>query len=109
MVLAASKIAFNIVWSDIAKYNKVIINLGPFHVICSYLNTRGKMVSASGFEDIVIESNICASGSIHQVLSGKHFNSATRVHQLVLSALEQLLIDEFVQRNEIIPRAFDAL
>jgi len=55
------------------------------------------MVLGSGFEDVVIESGICSSGSIAQVLSGKHYNRAVRVHQLMMIAVDQLLMEHFVQ------------
>ena len=56
-----------------------------------------RMVVGSGFEDVVIESGVCSSGSIAQVLSGKHYNRAVRVHQLMMIAVDQLLMEKFVQ------------
>jgi len=44
--------------------------------MCSYMGSLGKMMCESGFEDIVIEAGLCASGSIEQVTSGKHYNRA---------------------------------
>ena len=38
-------------------------------------------------------SRICASGSINQVLNGKHFNRAIRVHQHMLEAINRLILD----------------
>jgi hypothetical protein len=49
----------------------------------------------SGFDDILIESGICASGSIEQVLSGKNYNRALGVHKCVTEALESLLLRAF--------------
>ena len=43
------------------------MNLGPFHIMCYYLGSLGKMMCESGFEDIVTEAGLCASGSIEQV------------------------------------------
>lgn len=55
----------------------------------------GKEIVGSGFEEIVIESGVCASGSLAKVVSGKHYNRAMRVHKLVLEALERLLFESF--------------
>jgi len=96
MDLAAAKIAYNIVWDDHERYSKVIMHLDAFHTTCSYLGAIGKMMSGRGFEDIVMESGLCACGSIEQVLSGKHNNRSTRVHQRMLVALEQLIFEAFI-------------
>ena len=46
----------------------------------------------SGFEEVLIESGICARGLIEQVLTGKHYNDALRVHKVVYEALERILL-----------------
>lgn len=95
MDLAAAKIAYDLIWGDRDLYEKVIVNLGPFHTMCSYMGAIGKMMSGSGFEDIVVEAGLCASGSIEQVMSGKHYNRSVRVHQRMLDALERMLLTSF--------------
>ena len=95
MDLAAAKIAYDLIWGDRDLYEKVIVNLGPFHTMCSYMGAIGKMISGSGFEDIVVEAGLCASGSIEQVMSGKHYNRSVRVHQRMLDALERMLLTSF--------------
>jgi len=57
-------------------------------------------MSSSGFEDILIESGVCASGSIDQVMSGKHYNRSMRVHMLMLDAMERVLMEVFVDMHE---------
>ena len=54
------------------------------------------MLTGSGFEDILIEAGVCASGFIDKVISGKHFNRAMRIHQHMLDVLERICLDEFV-------------
>jgi hypothetical protein len=93
--LAAAKIAFNIVWDNPERFKDVFIHLGAFHIMCSYMGALGKMMTGSGFEETVINSGVCASGSIHQVMSGKHYNRAVRVHKLMVDAIGRLLIDSF--------------
>ena len=69
MDLAAAKIAYDIVWNEPVKYATVIIHLGAFHTMCSYMGSLGKMMTGSGFGEVLIESGICASGSIEKVMS----------------------------------------
>ena len=69
--------------------------MGVFHTTRSYLGALGKLLHCSGFEEILVESGSCASGSINKVMSGKHYNRATRVHKLTLEALEGLLLKKF--------------
>ena len=47
------------------------------------------------FEDILIHSGICASGSIEKVMSGKYYNSVMHVHKRMLQALERLFIEKY--------------
>ena len=52
-------------------------------------------MKGSGFAEIVIEAGICASGSLENVMSGKHYNRALRVHRYVLEGLQRLLMQRF--------------
>jgi hypothetical protein len=101
MDLAAAKLAYDIIWDGRERFSKVILNLGAFHTRCSYMGSLGKMMTGSGFEDILIESGLCASGSINQVMSGKHYNRAMRVHQRMLDALERLMLETFFEKKSV--------
>eukprot|EP00745_Piridium_sociabile_P026705 TRINITY_DN42673_c0_g1_i18.p1 TRINITY_DN42673_c0_g1~~TRINITY_DN42673_c0_g1_i18.p1 ORF type:complete len:760 (+),score=189.88 TRINITY_DN42673_c0_g1_i18:236-2515(+) len=81
-------------------FANVIIRLGVFHLTCAFMSALGKSLRCSGFEDIIIESGICASGSINQVISGKNYNRALRVHKRVLEAMERLLLQAFETESE---------
>ena len=99
--LAVAKKAYALVWQYPEKFSKVIVRMGVFHTICSLFGTLGKMMKGSGIAEIIIESGICASGSLDGVMTGKHFNRALRVHELVLEALVRLLLVRF---EEVHPR-----
>ena len=98
--LGIAQKSFNIVWQNHQKFGKVIIRIGEFHTICSLFGAIGKHVKGSGFEDIIIEAGVCASGSLQKVMSGKHYNRALRVHKLMLEVLERLLLNVFQSREE---------
>ena len=101
MDLAAAKIAYDIQWQNMEKFSKVIINLGAFHAMCSFMGSLGKMMTGSGLEDILIEAGVCASGSIQKVLSGKHYNRAMRVHQHMADAVGRMIIAAFVDSEAL--------
>lgn len=79
----------------------VIIHLGVFHIISAYLKAVGKVLSGSGFEEIVVDSKVCATGSIDGVLRGKLYNRSIRVHKTVLEALERLFFSSFLHSVDV--------
>jgi len=93
-----AKKAYDIIWQQPCLYKNVIIHLGVFHTMMSYLAAQGK--KGSGFEEIVIEAGLCANGSLEKALSGKHYNRAMRMHTHMLEAPERLLFSEFVQNTQ---------
>ena len=95
--LAVAKMAYSLVWHHQVLYNDVIIHLGVFHIILNYLKAVGKLLVGSGFEEVVIDSKICASGSIEGVLKGKNYNRSLMVHKTVLESLERMLFSVFCQ------------
>ena len=92
---AAARMAYDIVWEKPTLYSNVLVHMGAFHTMCSYMGSLGKMMNGSGFEEILIEAGVCASGSINQVINGSHYNRAMRVHQHMADAIERLLLDRF--------------
>ncbi len=47
------------------------------------------------FQDIMIESEIIASGSAKGVLLGKHYNRAIQIHKLLYEAMQTLRLEAF--------------
>ena len=93
--LGAAKKGYEILWQNQNIFSDVLVRMGVFHTTCSYLGALGKCLRCSGFEEILVESGICAGGSINRVMSGKHYNRAMRVHKLTLEALKKLLLKKF--------------
>ena len=99
--LAVAKKAYSLVWQNQERYKNVIVRMGVFHTTCSLLGVLGKRMTGSGFADLIIEADVCASGSLTKVMSGKHYNRAIRVHRLMLEALERLLYETFESQENI--------
>jgi len=98
--LAVAKKAYALVWQNPEIFSDVIVQMGSFHLLCSFMSALGKLMRCSGLEEVLVESGVCASGSIQQVMAGKHYNRAIRVHKIVLEALERLLLDVFENQHE---------
>ena len=54
----------------------------------------------SGFEEILLDSGICARGSIEKVITGKHYNRVIFVHKIVAKGLECLLLMKFEETRD---------
>lgn len=97
--LAAAKLALNAVWNEPEKFRDVIVNLGAFHTVCAYMGALGKLMEGSGFEELVLEAGLCASGSLQQMMNGKHYNRALRVHQTMADALGRLMTRAYLSND----------
>lgn len=96
--LAMAKIACNIIWQSPDKFKNVIVHLGGFHIVYAYMGATGKIMTGSRFEEILTDSNVCASGLINQVMSGKQYNRAFPVHHLMQDAVNRLVIWAFMEK-----------
>ena len=65
---------YQVVWNNPVEFKNVIIHLGDFHGMMEHFGIIGKIVSFSGFEDVLYQADLCTSGGICGVLSGKHYN-----------------------------------
>lgn len=55
--------------------------MGAFHTICAFTAAIGKRFADAGLADILIESDIVATGSVSGVLEEIHYNRAVRMHK----------------------------
>ena len=93
--------ALPLIWNDPEKYKNHIVMVGTFHLVCAYLKMVGKKMAGSGLSDVLLEAGLIGSGSVHRVLSGKHYERAMHCHKILLESLERILLDQFLeQQNE---------
>ena len=57
-------------------------------------------MDGSRFNEVLLESGICTSGSINGVMKEKHYNRALRVHLAVCEASERLLLERFFSSED---------
>ena len=84
---------YQVVWNNPEEFKKVIIHLGDFHAMVEFFGIIGKIVSGSGFEDVVYQADLCTSGGMKGVLSGKHYNRAWSIHECFSEAVHRLFYE----------------
>ena len=82
--------ANEIIWRCQEEMNRVVLRMGAFHIACTFLAVIGKRFGDAGLEDLIVEAEIVASGSVKKVFEGKHYNRAMRMHKIVYEALWRL-------------------
>ena len=72
--LAIAKPALCIQAMEAPLYDKIFIQLGPFHILMSFFKAVGKFISESGLPHILTGGGVLAQGSVHGFLNGTNFN-----------------------------------
>ena len=80
-------------WRYPDKYKDCIVMFGIFHMIMMYLGIIGKKFSDAGLKDLVVQSDVVATGSADKALSGKMYKRSVRAHKLVYEALYRCLLN----------------
>lgn len=75
------------------EFPRLILRLGGFHILLSFLAVIGKRMEHSGLEDILIESGVFAEGSVAAIMNGRAYNRAVRAHKLAYEALQRLQLE----------------
>ena len=100
--------AYPLVWNNPVRYEKHIVLIGTFHLVCAYMKMVGKKMIGSGLSDILLEAGLIGLGSVEGVMSGRHYDRAMNCHKVMLECLERLLFTEYlVQQNEAV--VFDTM
>ena len=84
-------------WNEPERLKNIIIHLNDFHCMKEIFTVMGKLISGSGFEEIIFQSGLCSSESSSGVVSGSHYNRCWTVHTHLAEALERLQFERFSQ------------
>ena len=79
-----------------AEYDKHIILIGTFHLVCACMKMIGKRVNGSGLSDILLEAELMSSCSLQGVLSGKHYDRALHCLKILVECLDRLLLSQYL-------------
>lgn len=70
--LAIAKVALQIQSTEAPKFDKIFIHLGPSHIMMAYFKAIGKFITDCGLYNVMVQSNLLASGSVAGFQDGKH-------------------------------------
>ena len=91
--------AMELKWRYPDKYKDCILMLGIFHMIMMYLGIIGKKFSDVGLKDLIIQSDVVATGSVDKALSGKMYNRSICDHKIVYETLYRCLLNRMEDNN----------
>lgn len=97
-----------IIWKSPESYKDHIVLIGQFHTAMNYINMLlGHNMLGSGFQEILIESQLVTTGCLRGVLNGKAYAKSLFCIKTVCEAMERLLIDRFAEEEnaELNPKA----
>ena len=89
-------------WKYPNQFESLILMLGIFHKIMMYLGVTGKRYKDAGVEDVLIQSEVIAEGSVDRALAGEMYNRSNRSNKLMYEALNRLLLDKMVENIDCI-------
>ena len=72
--LAIAKVALQIQTTEAPKFDNIFIHLDKFHNMMAYFKAIGKFIADCGLSNVMVQSNLLASGSVAGFQDGKHFN-----------------------------------
>ena len=67
----------------------------------AFFKAVGKFIDNSGITNVMINSDLLASGSINGFIEGKHFNRCKRLHPILSLAIQILHFESFANENNI--------
>jgi hypothetical protein len=71
---------------------RIVVRLGGFHLIMSFLGTFGHIMADSGLKELL--SLVYAENSVVNILNGHAYSRAIRAHILASTALGQLILKQ---------------
>lgn len=124
--LAIASKAYKIKTEKSDEFNRLFVNLGPFHIelsyfkvsifiyiiriaslafcvfiksifIILYLKAIGKLIDSSGICEIMVNTGLMAAGSIKGIIGGTHYNRCKRVHPIAALAFKIIHFKRFLK------------
>lgn len=99
--MAIAKIALQVQNTEKLRFDNLFIHIGAFHIMMAYFKAIGKFIDNCGLSNIMVDTEMLASGSVNAFITGKHFNRCKRLHPLVSLAIEILHFERFMEANNI--------
>ena len=84
-------------WQTPIFQKRIVLRLGAFHTAMTILACIGTRFRDAGLEDILIESEVLAGGSVNGVMTGRQYNRSIRCHKLMAEALHRMRWKTFLE------------
>ncbi|CAG9771355.1 unnamed protein product [Ceutorhynchus assimilis] len=82
-------------------FDNLFIHIGPFHIMMVYFKAIGKYIDNCGLTNIIVDTELLASGSVNGLITGKHFNRCKRLHPLAALAIQIMHYESFVKLTNL--------
>lgn len=76
----------------------VIVRIGGFHMLMSFLGCIGKIMAGSGLRKLLCE--LYAEGTVKHILDGHAYARAVRAHTLIHLTFTEIIFDELKSKND---------
>ncbi|KAJ8897784.1 hypothetical protein PR048_003134 [Dryococelus australis] len=77
------------------EFDSMVIRLGGFHTLMSFLETIGELMCGSGIEKVV--ETVYAENTVPHMLTRKAYSRSLRGHFLIYSALTSIIIADILK------------
>lgn len=79
------------------EFDNIVVRLGGFHTLMSFLGTIGDLMGGSGIEEVL--QTVYAENTVPHMLTGKAYSRALRGHFLISSALTAVIIADLLKSS----------
>lgn len=83
-------------WQTPLFRDRLVIRLGVFHTTMTALACIGRSFRDVGLQDVLIEADVIAPGSVNGAMNLHHYNRSMRCHKLMGEALHRLRWQSFL-------------
>lgn len=97
--------AMEIFWKHTSLFKGFVIMMGGFHLLVMLLGIIATRFGYASLQELAVQSEVVAEGSIDKVLIGKQYNRAVCLHKLKYKVLMRLILKEF---ESIILKEFES-
>ena len=81
------------------EFENVLIRIGGFHWLMSFMGCIGSIMEGSGLQDVL--NTVFALGSVDKILSGHAYARAVRAFSLINTVLASLILEDMEENKEI--------
>jgi hypothetical protein len=90
-------VAKSIQMSRPEEFGRLVVRLGGFHNMCTYIACVGKIWGDGGLKGMLCDSGLYGPNTTENMLNGKQYHRAVRGLTIVFEALITLQISSFIQ------------